>query len=160
MLRFDPELLTGIVMLAAVSGCSTTGVQEPTLGLAPTGSTLVEMGSGDGQQVPVNYDDNVASAGRYLWKCDNGDQLRVDNVVTSITIGMQDGDVMQLPASPPDSRTRYVFEQYAFVIDGGEALFFRPKATPLNCKRGQASAAPIVSQSSIDLSAKPRQPEG
>ncbi|MGB3503065.1 MAG: MliC family protein [Mesorhizobium sp.] len=156
MLRFDPEWLTAIVMLAAVSGCSTTNGPEPVLGL--NSSTPVEMGSADDQGGAVDYEDNAASAGRFAWRCDNGETMRIDNVVTSVTIEMPGGEVLDLPASPADSRTRYVFQQYAFVVDGSDALFFRPKATPLNCKRGQASAAPIARQASIDLSAEASRP--
>ncbi len=78
----------------------------------------------------VAYEDNALYAGRSIYRCDNGESLEVNNTVTQVVLGLSDGSVMELPASPADSHTRYVKDQYAFVFDGTEALFFRPKAAP------------------------------
>jgi len=147
----DLKTIAGLVALAVLGGCSTQAGQTPAMSLAP-GATPTEMGSADDSGgTDVNYDDNASSAGRFAWTCDNGDIVKVDNTVTSITVGMPDGSVMQMPATPADSRTRYVVQQYALVFDGDEALFFRPKAAPLTCKKGVALSGPIVQNASIDL---------
>lgn len=151
MLPPDLKTIAGLIALAVLGGCSTQAGQTPAMSLAP-GASPTEMGSADDSAVAdVNYDDNAASAGRFAWTCDNGDVVKVDNSVASVTVGMPDGSVMQMPATPPDSRTRYVMQQYALVFDGDEALFFRPKATPLTCKKGAALAGPITPNASIDL---------
>lgn len=99
----------------------------------------------------ANYEDNALSAGKASWLCDNGETYLVDNIVTQITVSAPDGQTMDMPATPADSRTRYVLQQFAFVVDGDEALFFRPKATPLTCRKGPASAYRLTAPPSIDL---------
>ena len=117
-----------------LSACAADGIDAPTASLMPGAAGAAETASGDIEAVAV-YDDNATYEGRATYKCDNGESLQVDNTVAAVSIGFPDGTTMQLPASPADSHTRYVQEQYAMVFDGQEALFFRPKAQPLTCKR-------------------------
>jgi len=99
--------------------------------------------------------EGALSAGKSSWSCDNGEVFLVDNAVTQISVTSPDGQAMVMPATPADSRTRYVVQQNAFVVDGDEALFFRPRATPLTCKKGPASDFRVVAAPSIDLNAQP-----
>jgi membrane-bound inhibitor of C-type lysozyme len=129
-----------------LSACTTGSGQGATLALAAGDVT----GTVEGDQA-VDYDDNALSEGKASWRCDNGETYLVDNTVSQIVVSAPDGQTMQMPATPADSRTRYVLQQYAFVVDGEEALFFRPKASPLTCKKGPAAAYRVTAPPSIDL---------
>ena len=117
-----------------LSACASDGIDAPTASLMPGAAGVADTVGGDADPVAV-YDDNATYAGRATYKCDNGESLQVDNSVAAVSIAFADGSSMQLPASPSDSHTRYVQEQYAMVFDGEEALFFRPKSTPITCRR-------------------------
>lgn len=125
-------------MACVLSACASEGLSPTAAAFAPT---AVPAGIGlDPQSVGTTsagdtYDDNALFAGRATYRCDSGESLQVDNTVTRIAIAQADGTVMELPASPSDSHTRYVKDQYAFVFDGEEALFFRPKTAPATCRR-------------------------
>jgi membrane-bound inhibitor of C-type lysozyme len=96
--------------------------------------SLPDSGTDAATEAPA-YDDNASYAGHSTYRCDNGETLEVENSVTRVAVAGADGSLMELPASPADSQTRYVKDQYALVFDGDEALFFRPKAAPATCKR-------------------------
>ncbi len=119
---------------------------------SPGGGTAAVLAAGAAQgDAATNYDDNALSAGKASWRCDNGETYLVDNTVTQIVVISPDGQTMTMPATPADSRTRYVLQQYAFVVDGEEALFFRAKSSPLTCRKGPASAFTARAPASIDL---------
>lgn len=122
-----------VLAACLLSACATDGIDAPSASLMPGSAGAVETATGD-PDVAV-YDDNATYEGHATYKCDNGESLQIDNTVSAVSVGFPDGSTMQLPASPADSHTRYVQEQYAMVFDGEEALFFRPKAQPLTCKR-------------------------
>jgi membrane-bound inhibitor of C-type lysozyme len=126
--------IASIFAACLLSACAADGIDAPSASLMPGGAGIAESSVGDGGDA-TNYDDNATYEGRALYKCDNGESLQVDNTVAAVSIGFADGTTMQLPASPADSHTRYVQQQYAMVFDGEEALFFRPKAQPLTCRR-------------------------
>jgi len=127
--------LVGLACLCLLSACATDGA-APTASLAPGANAAAVAGDEEGGDLaPVAYEDNATYAGSATYRCDDGQQLAVNNSVTAVSIGFADGSTMQLPASPADSHTRYVQDQYAFVFDGDEALFFRPKTAPATCKR-------------------------
>lgn len=122
---------------ALLAGCTsdadlTTGTAG--FAAAATAVSLPDSGADAATDAPA-YEDNASYAGRSTYRCDNGETLEVENRISLVTIAGPDGSVMDLPASPADSQTRYVKDQYAFVFDGDEALFFRPKAAPATCKR-------------------------
>lgn len=119
-----------------MAGCASDGA-SPSMSLAPGASASAAdiADAGNDAAGAVAYEDNALYAGRSTYRCDNGESLEVDNTVTQVALGLADGSVMELPASPADSHTRYVKDQYAFVFDGTEALFFRPKAAPATCRR-------------------------
>lgn len=152
MVRFALMMLRAVIIFAiltaplGLSACTTASGQGATAALAADDVT----GTVEGDQA-VNYDDNALSEGKASWSCDNGETYLVDNTVSEIVVSAPDGQQMQMPATPADSRTRYVLQQYAFVVDGEEALFFRPKASPLTCKKGPASAFHVTAPPSIDL---------
>jgi len=120
-----------------MAGCASDGASPATMSLAPGASASAAdiADAGSDAAGAVAYEDNALYAGRSTYRCDNGESLDVDNTVTQVELGLADGSVMELPASPADSHTRYVKDQYAFVFDGTEALFFRPKAAPATCRR-------------------------
>jgi membrane-bound inhibitor of C-type lysozyme len=123
-----------VVAVCLLSACAADGIDAPSASLMPGGSGMADPVQDDGGAA-VSYDDNATYEGRAIYRCDNGETLQVDNTVAAVSISFADGTTMQLPASPADSHTRYVQEQYAMVFDGQEALFFRPKAQPLTCRR-------------------------
>lgn len=131
----------GLAAASLLSGCASDGLSPATASLAPGASTaaVADMADAGGDAATsaeaASYDDNAFYAGRATYRCDNGESLEVNNTVTQVALGLPDGSVMELPASPADSHTRYVKDQYAFVFDGAEALYFRPKAAPATCKR-------------------------
>lgn len=130
-------LLAAALASACLAGCASDGTSPATMSLAPgvsaSAADIADAGSDAAGAVP--YEDNALYAGRSIYRCDNGESLQVDNTVTQVALNLADGSVMELPASPADSHTRYVKDQYAFVFDGAEALFFRPKAAPATCRR-------------------------
>ena len=131
-------LLVGAACL--VAGC-TTAADPQVPGMAFAGdATAAQEASGDADPA-VAYDDNVAYPGRAVYSCDDGEKLTVDNAVTNVHIALADGSALDMPASPPDSRNRYVNGQHALVLDGEEALYMRPKTTPVSCRRGTAQAS-------------------
>ena len=132
-------LATGCACLAA--GCTTADGPQPAMGFAGNPQTEIEA-AGDAD--PSIYDDNVAYPGRSIYACEDGESLTVDNTVANVHIALGDGSIMDMPASPPDSRNRYVNGQYALVLDGNEALYMRPKTPPVTCNR--AAAASITGQ--------------
>lgn len=133
----------GVLLAAALAsaslaaGCASEGTSPATMSLAPGASAspadIADAGSDAVGAAP--YEDNALYAGRSTYRCDNGESLEVDNTVTQVALRLADGSMMELPASPADSHTRYVKDQYAFVFDGSEALFFRPKTAPATCRR-------------------------
>lgn len=126
-------IAAGLAVACLAAGCASDGISPVTASLAPGASAAVaDMADAGGDAV---YDDNALYAGRSTYRCDNGESIEVDNTVTQVALGLSDGTVMELPASPADSHTRYVKDQYAFVFDGAEALYFRPKAPPATCRR-------------------------
>ena len=131
-------LATGVAAASLLAGCASDGVSPATASLAP-GAFAADMADAGADAATsaeaASYDDNAFYAGRAIYRCDNGESLEVNNTVTQVALGLSDGSVMELPASPADSHTRYVKDQYAFVFDGAEALYFRPKAAPATCKR-------------------------
>lgn len=132
-MRMLPLSRAGFLVLlplcALASGCATEGTAPP-MGLAP--GALAEGSSDDTGAV---YEDNASYAGRSTYRCDDGHSIEVANAETAVQLGFDDGTSITLPASPADSRTRYVDQQIAFVFDGDEALFFRPKTAPATCRR-------------------------
>ena len=128
-------LAAGLASACLAAGCPSDSMSPATMALAAgaPASAVAEAVGGDPQAVP--YEDNALYAGRSTYRCDNGENLEVENTVTQVALGLSDGTVMELPASPADSHTRYVKDQYAVVFDGAEALYFRPKAPPATCRR-------------------------
>jgi membrane-bound inhibitor of C-type lysozyme len=123
-----------VFAIGLLAACAADGIDAPSASLMPGGAATGTLAADAGEAV-VDYDDNATYEGHATYKCDNGESLQVDNTVSAVSVGFADGSMMQLPASPADSHTRYVQEQYAMVFDGQEALFFRPKAQPLTCRR-------------------------
>lgn len=126
-------VLLTLVAVATAAGCATEGMTTAQ-GFAP-GAALAALPSDTDQAPQIIYDDNANYAGRAVYRCDDGNTLVVENQVQTVQIGFADGTSMTLPASPADSRTRYVHEQYALVFDGNETLFMKPKSPPITCKR-------------------------
>lgn len=128
-------LAAALVSACLLGGCASDGTSAPTASLVPGASAADIADAGADAAGTVAYEDNALYAGRSIYRCDNGESLEVNNTVTQVALGLSDGSVMELPASPADSHTRYVKDQYTFVFDGTEALFFRPKAAPATCRR-------------------------
>lgn len=72
---------------------------------------------------------------RATWRCDGGTTMTVINNGSSIHVLSPRGTEVDLPASPPGSRTRYGEGLYAVVFEGREALWFVTGKQPLNCRR-------------------------
>ena len=130
------------LLAGAAAGCtSDASLTTGTAGFAPgAGSAFAALAdAGDDAEGDASgrasYDDNASYSGRYAYRCDNGERIQVENTVTQVAIAAADGAVVQLPASPADSHTRYVQDQYAIIFDGQEALYFRPKEAPATCRR-------------------------
>ena len=70
-----------------------------------------------------------------VYHCDNGTDLSVDNLGASVRVTEAAGEAIDMPASPADSRNRYVQANYAIVLEGSDALFMRPRGGPIACKR-------------------------
>lgn len=130
------HLSVGCACLAA--GCTTDGPQ-PGLGFAA--GVVTEDAAGGADPAIALYDDNVAYPGRSIYACEDGETLTVDNTVAAVHIALPDGSAMDMPASPPDSRNRYVSGQNALVLDGDEALYMRPKTPPVVCRRSALQAS-------------------
>lgn len=69
------------------------------------------------------------------YRCEDGASLRIQNRRTSVTVTLGDAAAIDLPASPPGSRSRYGEPPYALVLDDREALFFQTGHSPLACRR-------------------------
>lgn len=69
------------------------------------------------------------------YSCDGAGPLRVENLGRSVKLLTPRGLEVTLPASPPDSTTRYGEPPYALVLDGREALWFVTGKEPLTCRR-------------------------
>ncbi|MBZ0164861.1 MAG: MliC family protein [Notoacmeibacter sp.] len=69
------------------------------------------------------------------YNCDGAGPLRVENLGRSVKLLTPRGLEVTLPASPPDSTTRYGNPPYALVLDGREALWFVTGKEPLACRR-------------------------
>ncbi len=94
---------------AALTGCVSEGFQNP----------------GNGMRAP-----RMAT-----YQCDDGGTLRVENRGNSVQLQTPRGVEVTLPASPPDSTSRYGDPPYALILDGREALWFVTGKHPLTCRR-------------------------
>jgi hypothetical protein len=128
------RVLAAASIAASVAGCTSDSLTTGTVGFAPGSSAGSLLESGSDAAYPA-YEDNASYAGRAVYRCDDGENLEVSNTISQVVIAKGDGSTMELPASPADSHTRYVKDQFAIVFDGEEALFFRPKAAPATCRR-------------------------
>lgn len=134
--RWLGSLMAGS-LAAALAGCTSDGLSVGSVGYAPgvLAASLPDAGADAAGGPGTGYDDNASYAGRSTYRCDSGEMIEVQNTVTKVAVAASDGSIMELPASPADSHTRYALEQYALVFDGDEALFFRPKTPPATCRR-------------------------
>lgn len=101
-------LAAALVSACLLAGCTSDGTSAPTASLAPGASASAADIADAGADVAgtVAYEDNALYAGRSIYRCDNGESLEVNNTVTQVALGLADGTVMELPASPADSHTR------------------------------------------------------
>jgi hypothetical protein len=67
--------------------------------------------------------------------CADGGMVTIENLGTSIRILGPDGVMEELPAAPPNQRSRYGAEHDAIVLDGKDALVMKGGQMPLNCTR-------------------------
>jgi hypothetical protein len=67
--------------------------------------------------------------------CADGGMVTIENLGSSIRILGPDGVMEELPAAPPNQRSRYGAEHDAIVLDGKDALVMKGGQTPLNCTR-------------------------
>ncbi|HEY5816956.1 MAG TPA: hypothetical protein VIU14_00960 [Mesorhizobium sp.] len=74
-------------------------------------------------------------AGSAVYRCSGGGSIMVDNRRSLVVLRDPDGEMLELPASPAGQLTRYGKKPYALVLEGGEALFVKPRKPPFTCKR-------------------------
>lgn len=133
---------------AAAAGAPATGAQQTAnaaqAGSAPAQSSATKLVTG----VPVKLQPvsriapQTAAAGAVLprpgsatYRCNGGRKMLVDNRRSSVVLQDPDGEVMVLPAAPAGQFNRYGKKPYALVLEGGEALYVKPRKSPFTCKR-------------------------
>lgn len=109
-----PRLLF-ILLALLVAGCVTEGVQTS----APAG-----------QQTVV-----AAQPREATYRCEDGSSIRIENLRSLVRLTDAEGETYELPASPPDSQSRYVATPNALVLDGEEALWMAGRNSPATCRR-------------------------
>lgn len=70
-----------------------------------------------------------------VYQCGTAGRLTVVDSGQSVTVTTPSGNEVELPASPPESRSRYGAPPYALVVEGGDALWMKSGKRPLECKR-------------------------
>jgi len=73
--------------------------------------------------------------GSAVYRCSGGGSMMIDNRRSVVLLRDPDGETLELPASPAGQMTRYGKKPYALVLEGGEALFVKPRKPPFTCKR-------------------------
>lgn len=117
--KFRLAILSGGLLLQA---CTTDAAKKPEAEQTPADPTMVA----EAPPPPI---------GSSVYHCANGTDLAIDNLGSSVRVTDAAGESIDMPASPPDSRYRYVHAQHAIVLDGDEALFMKPRGGPIACKR-------------------------
>lgn len=69
------------------------------------------------------------------YNCGAEGSLTVENFQTSVHVISSRGMDVELPASPPGSRSRYGEAPYALLLNGREALWLETGKSPLSCRR-------------------------
>lgn len=92
--------------------------------------------SGDTRRPVVKAVPTVAS-----YQCGEAGTITVVNSGTSVKVTTDDGTEVVLPASPPESRSRYGEPAYALVLDGSGALWMKSGKRPAECRRQENSGA-------------------
>jgi hypothetical protein len=70
-----------------------------------------------------------------VYQCDDAGTLTVVDSGGSVKVTTPSGREIDLPASPPESRSRYGEPPYALIVEGGDALWMKAGKRPLECKR-------------------------
>ncbi|MGH6763376.1 MAG: hypothetical protein ACRECW_17520 [Phyllobacterium sp.] len=104
---FLPSL---VVLLSGISACTT----------ADTGAT-------------GSISDEQPKLARY--NCNSGETIAVENNGGSVKIAVADGETIELPASPSESRSRYGVTPYAAIFEQKTLLFIKAGSVPLECVR-------------------------
>ncbi len=103
-----PVILPGLLTApAAMSGCTTSNVIEP-----------------------AEPQPRVAA-----YRCGPGGGLTIENFQTSVHVVSPRGLDVELPASPPGSRSRYGEAPYALLLEGRDALWMETGKEPVSCRR-------------------------
>lgn len=112
-----PAALT-LLPLVVASACTSTPAGQHVASVSPT-----SVASSTTQPAAATYN------------CADGGMMTIQNLGTSIRLLGADGFDEELPASPPNQRSRYGEAHDAIVIDGREALVMKGGQTPLTCTR-------------------------
>jgi hypothetical protein len=77
----------------------------------------------------------VVAETTYVYRCENGRAMTVENRGTVVVVTEDGGEPIELPASPADSRARYGSQNHALLIEDGEALWMAADSPPETCLR-------------------------
>lgn len=69
------------------------------------------------------------------YQCRGGGTLVVESKASAVDVTSPDGIRIDLPASPPGSKSRYGNPPYALLLDNEDALWMKSGKKPLQCKK-------------------------
>jgi membrane-bound inhibitor of C-type lysozyme len=126
--------LASALALGLLCGCTTGGLDQVSAaaGAPALASGPVPPVEGDAE---FGIEAETVQPRLAKYRCEDGGEITVENGVTAVKVLASDGVALDLPASPPESRSRYVQASYALVLDGEEALFMKAGKPPLTCRR-------------------------
>ena len=71
----------------------------------------------------------------FAYACKGGASLSVVKTADSVSVTDPEGDVIDLPASPPGQSSRYGKDAYALLVGNHDALWMKAGKAPVSCKR-------------------------
>ncbi|HEY4191660.1 MAG TPA: hypothetical protein VGM46_03365 [Mesorhizobium sp.] len=118
--RRNYRMASALMPLCLAAACAS---QPAAPSLAPTVS------------VPAPAPEISSQASTLTYNCADGGMMTIQNLGTSIRLLGPSGIDRELPASPPDQRSRYGKAHDAIIIDGRDALVVKGGQTPLACSQ-------------------------
>jgi len=69
------------------------------------------------------------------FSCANGGTLSVQSSGSTVRVTSPDGEQIELPPSPADSKSRFGKAPYALLLSNGDALWMKAGIPPLECRK-------------------------
>jgi hypothetical protein len=90
----------------------------------------------DAPQSGQNIGEGTAAQPRHAtYDCGEDGRISVEAGKGAVRLVDAEGEVFDLPASPPSQNTRFGEGGLALVVEGGEALWMQAGKQPLTCRR-------------------------